>query len=283
MMEDSVADNSGVIAFLMEATDAPIEDVTLALEKCGGNGQEALEMLTGGGGANFNTQSVRALLNEKPKTSLENPPPRMDSAPTFIDDAPQRAMRSHQAKVTKEKGIDDDLVTKPPETPMYAPTLRTRPTATSKASENIKGKTSVLDIALCRKFLNIFLLLCMHHTRPAENKKSSIASQVASAPVSDNDSATERQENEQDEKEADHEGSSLVESPSTSTINNIAFSNTATSSSASVRAQIQPRQTEPGAVRVPGLDGENADDDEDSVTNTTVASQSCRTKQSCVR
>jgi hypothetical protein len=229
----------------MEATDAPIEDVTLALEICGGNEKQALEMLNGGGEDNFNTQSARALLNEKPKTSLENPPPRMDSAPTFIDDAPQRAMRSHQAKVTDEKGIDDELVTKPPETPMYAPTLRTSPTATSKASENIK-----------------------------ENKKSSIASQVASAPVSDNHSATERQDNEQEENAANREGTYLVESPSTSAINNNTFINTATTSSTSVRAQIQPRQTEPGAVRVPGLDGENADDDEDSATNTTVASTS---------
>jgi hypothetical protein len=114
----------------------------------------------------------------------------------------------------------------------------------------------------------------MHHTRPAENKKSSIASQVASAPVSDNHSATEMQDNEQEETAANHEGTYLVESPSTSAINNIMFINTATTSSTSVRAQIQPRQTEPGAVRVPGLDGENADDDEDLATNTTVASTS---------
>jgi hypothetical protein len=170
MMEDSVADNSGVIAILMEATDAPIEDVTLALEICGGNEKQALEMLNGGGEDNFNTQSARALLNEKPKTSLENPPPRMDSAPTFIDDAPQRAMRSHQAKVTDEKGIDDDLVTKPPETPMYAPTLRTSPTATSKASENIKGKTSVSGSALCRK-VSQYILAFMHASYSSSRKQ----------------------------------------------------------------------------------------------------------------
>ena len=50
--------------------------------------------------------------------------------------------------------------------------------------------------------------------------------------------------------------------------------NTATSSTIMVRAAMQPRQTEPGAVRVAGLDGENSDDDDDSMINTAVASDS---------
>mmetsp|Transcript_4432 Transcript_4432/g.8167 ORF Transcript_4432/g.8167 Transcript_4432/m.8167 type:complete len:134 (-) Transcript_4432:276-677(-) len=59
---DSVADSSSLIASLMEATGSPIENATLALQKCGGNKQKALELLLTGGGANFNDkqQSVSA-------------------------------------------------------------------------------------------------------------------------------------------------------------------------------------------------------------------------------
>ena len=74
-------------------------------------------------------------------------------------------------------------------------------------------------------------------------------------------------ENKQDYEVTD-EGISLGEAPSST----ITFNNTATTSSNTVRAQIQPRPTQPGAVRVAGLDGQNADVDVDSVTNTTVAS-----------
>jgi hypothetical protein len=58
MMDNSI-DNSTLIAFLMEATGASIEDVTLALENCGGNDQQALELLTGGG-TNRNAPSVHS-------------------------------------------------------------------------------------------------------------------------------------------------------------------------------------------------------------------------------
>ena len=47
MMDDS-AFNRNAIAFLMEATDASIEDATLALEESGGNKRKALELLTSG-------------------------------------------------------------------------------------------------------------------------------------------------------------------------------------------------------------------------------------------
>jgi hypothetical protein len=47
MMDDS-AFNRNAIAFLMEATDASVEDATLALEESGGNMQKALELLTSG-------------------------------------------------------------------------------------------------------------------------------------------------------------------------------------------------------------------------------------------
>jgi hypothetical protein len=97
---------------------------------------------------------------------------------------------------------------------------------------------------------------------------STTESRVSNTPI---DITTEADEENQQRGKVTGREIPLVESPSNSTINNITFNNTATTSSASVRAQIQPRQTEPGAVRVPGLDGENADDDEDSVTNTTVS------------
>jgi hypothetical protein len=76
------------------------------------------------------------------------------------------------------------------------------------------------------------------------------------------------EENQQNDKVKD-EGIPLVES-SFAACNNVAFNDTAASPTPSptppVRAQMQPRQTEPGVVRVPGIDGD------DSVTNATVAS-----------
>jgi hypothetical protein len=94
------------------------------------------------------------------------------------------------------------------------------------------------------------------------------AATITSVSTTTNDITTEEDEENQQRGKVTGREIPLVESPSTAS-NNIAFNNTATTSSAGVRAQIQPRQTEPGAVRVPGLDGENADDDEISVSNTT--------------
>jgi len=51
------SDDSGAVAFLMEAANAPVEDATLALERSGGNKQKALKLLTSGGD-NFKMPSV---------------------------------------------------------------------------------------------------------------------------------------------------------------------------------------------------------------------------------
>jgi hypothetical protein len=67
MMDDSV-DNSALIAFLMEATGASIEGVMTALENCGGNDQQALELLTGGG-ANQNAPSVHSSTKKGAKST----------------------------------------------------------------------------------------------------------------------------------------------------------------------------------------------------------------------
>jgi hypothetical protein len=57
MTEDSVSDdNSGAVAFLMEAANASVEDATLAFERSGGNKRKALKLLTSGGD-NFVTHS----------------------------------------------------------------------------------------------------------------------------------------------------------------------------------------------------------------------------------
>jgi hypothetical protein len=65
------------------------------------------------------------------------------------------------------------------------------------------------------------------------------------------------------------EGAASIESPPSSG-NNIITSNDTATSSIRVRAQIQPRQTQPGAVRVAAFDPENQNDSRFSVTTTTV-------------
>jgi hypothetical protein len=90
MMDDSV-DNSALIAFLMEVTNASIEDVTKALENCGGNDQLALELLTSGGGNRTagsssagttkgakSAKAVRSLVDEDAEIDAVKAPLRSD-------------------------------------------------------------------------------------------------------------------------------------------------------------------------------------------------------------
>jgi hypothetical protein len=73
------------------------------------------------------------------------------------------------------------------------------------------------------------------------------------------------------QNQQDHEGIALDESPSTA--GNNLISNNDTALSTYIPTPAPPRQIEPGAVRVPGLDGQNADgNDDDSETNMTAAS-----------
>jgi hypothetical protein len=115
MMKASVAADSGAIAFLMEATGASIENVTLALETSGGNEQKALDLLNtdgGGGGATFDAKS------DLPQY-----------APTC------KRLHSKQAEVNKPRfkspnearrmeDVDDESIAKPArESLTYAPSL----------------------------------------------------------------------------------------------------------------------------------------------------------------
>jgi hypothetical protein len=77
--------------------------------------------------------------------------------------------------------------------------------------------------------------------------------------------AEESQDNPQNDNVAE-QGIPSVESPSAANVTAVATSCT------TVRAQLEPRQTQPGAFRVAGIDGEDEidDDTEDIVTETTT-------------
>jgi hypothetical protein len=67
MQQDDDDSDSGSFAFLMEASGASIQDVALALEKCGRNMQKALERLTTrSGGAAVPTKTHPLSLVAKP-------------------------------------------------------------------------------------------------------------------------------------------------------------------------------------------------------------------------
>jgi hypothetical protein len=79
----------------------------------------------------------------------------------------------------------------------------------------------------------------------------------------------DNQENPPHDDTVSGEGVASIESR-TSSGNSIITSNDTVTSSIRVRAQMPPRQTQPGAVRVAGFDGENQNDGTFSVTTTTV-------------
>jgi hypothetical protein len=79
------------------------------------------------------------------------------------------------------------------------------------------------------------------------------------------------QENQHHDDTVSGEGAASIESPPSSG-NNVITSNDTATSSIRVRAQIQPCQTQPGAVRVAGFDPENRNDSTFSLMTTTVES-----------
>jgi hypothetical protein len=129
-------------------------------------------------------------------------------------------------------------------------------------------------------FIEHFLITCffVHSADVAEEEKKPAA---APRTVSDNQSghplatlepcvihtAEESQDILQNENVAD-QAIPPVESPSAANVAAVANSCT------TVRAQLEPRQTQPGAFRVAGIDGEGGHDDdtEDIVTETTIES-----------
>jgi hypothetical protein len=126
-------------------------------------------------------------------------------------------------------------------------------------------------------FIEHFLITCffVHSADVVEGEKKPAAAPT----VSDNQSghppatlepcvtntAEESQDVLQNENVAD-QGIPPVESPSAANVAAVATSCT------TVRAQLEPRQTQPGAFRVAGIDGEGGHDDdtEDIVTETTI-------------
>jgi hypothetical protein len=124
-----------------------------------------------------------------------------------------------------------------------------------------------------------FLITCffVHTSDVADEEKKPAAAPT----VSDNQSGhppatlepcvTNIAEGSQDILQNDNvanQGIPPVESPSAANVATVATSFT------TVPAQLEPRQTQPGAFRVAGIDGENEinDDNEDIVTETTIES-----------
>jgi hypothetical protein len=111
--------------------------VAKVMAKSGTSKEAAEEALHQSGG---DVDGAILLLNETFKSPTKPRPPQMDSGPTFIDDAPSVA--AFDRKMNCIDDDDDDAVAKSPETPMYAPPLSASAATTTKASDDITGKTS---------------------------------------------------------------------------------------------------------------------------------------------
>jgi hypothetical protein len=132
-------------------------------------------------------------------------------------------------------------------------------------------------LSLIEHFLIIYFFVHTSADVAEEEKKPAAAPRT----VSDNQSghplatlepcvihtAEESQDNPQNENVAD-QAIPPVESPSAANVAAVPTSST------TVRAQLEPRQTQPGAFRVAGIDGEDEihDGNEDIVTETTIES-----------
>jgi hypothetical protein len=204
-MSTTTTDWNDAVAKVMAESCASKEAAEEALHESGGDVDGAILLL----------------LNETFKSPTKPPPPRMDSGPTFIDDAPSVA--AFDRKMNCIDDDDDDAVAKSRETPMYAPPLSASAATTTKESDDIT----------------------------AENEDG--------------------QENQHHDDTVSGEGAASIESPPSSS-NNIITSNDTATSSIRVRAQMPPRQTQPGAVRVAAFDPEDQNDSTFSVTTTTVES-----------
>jgi hypothetical protein len=122
-----------------------------------------------------------------------------------------------------------------------------------------------------------FLIICffVHSADVADEEKKPAAAPTVSDSQSGHPPATlepcviNTVEGSQDNPQNDNvedQGIPPVESPSAANVTAVATSST------TVRAQLEPRQTQPGAFRVAGIDGEDEihDDTEDIVTETTT-------------
>jgi hypothetical protein len=83
--------------------------------------------------------AILLLLNETFKSPTEPPPPQMDSVPEFIDDVASVAAFDRNEKRIDDD--DDDAVARFGEKSMYAPPLSASAATTTKASDDITGKT----------------------------------------------------------------------------------------------------------------------------------------------
>ncbi len=113
--------------------------VAKVMAESGASKEAAEEALHESGG---NVDGAVLLLSETFKSPTKPPPPRMDSGPTFIDDAPSLAAFDRKENRVDDDDDDEDAVAKSRETPMYAPSLRASASTMTKESDDITGKTS---------------------------------------------------------------------------------------------------------------------------------------------
>jgi NACalpha-BTF3-like transcription factor len=111
--------------------------VAKVMAESGASKEAAEEALRESGG---DVDGAIFLLSETFKSPTKPPPPPMDTGPTFIDDVASVAAFNRNEKRIDDD--DDDAVAKSREKSMYAPWLRTSAATTTKASDDITGKTS---------------------------------------------------------------------------------------------------------------------------------------------
>jgi hypothetical protein len=124
MSTTTTSDWNDAVAKVMAESGASKEAAEEALHESGGDVDGAILLL----------------LNETCKSPTK-PPPRMDSGPAFIDDATSvAAFNRNENRIDNDD--DDDAVAKSGEKSMYAPpSLRASAATTTKASDDITGKT----------------------------------------------------------------------------------------------------------------------------------------------
>jgi hypothetical protein len=124
MSSTTTSDWNDAVAKVMAKSGASKEAAEEALHESGGDVDGAILLL----------------LNETSKSPTKPPPPRMDSGPAFIDDVTSVAAFNRNEK--RIDNDDDDAVAKSGEKSMYAPQISARAATTTKASDDITGKTS---------------------------------------------------------------------------------------------------------------------------------------------
>jgi hypothetical protein len=113
------------------------DSVTKLMAKFGASKEEAEEALNN---SDFDLYAAIGILNKKATIVATNPPSIMTMKPlVYTHDIPPMAARAYN-----EKGIDNDPIDKPRESPLYTPSLMVGDYASSTAHDS-KGKSISME------------------------------------------------------------------------------------------------------------------------------------------